>query len=641
MASDLFRVGVIDPCLSDHLGLEMCINENSQISSASVKIRNLSKKNLNNFNKSVQKINWDIFYKDESNANLLTDFVLSTFSNLIDTHFPFKEISVKTNPFIPTGWFTDNLRSMRTTLTALKTISDVTKSPQDFGVYKLFKKNYRREINNAKFNSYRQYLTNSKNKSKDSWKLIKHESNNVRKSIECKVEAEDFNEFFCTVSSTIISSLPNSHVSYSDHLKKMPRPSSSFYLSPVGEHDVASAIIKLKNSNCYDIYDINTKMLKHCYKTIVPYLTILINKCFTEGIFPDSLKVAKVLPIFKKGNPDQADNYRPISILPLFGKIIESVMKDKLISYFEHLKILVNNQFGFRSGRSTISGILEVVNDIVEGLDGGELRSAALCDLSKAFDCVSHAILLDKLNYYGINGTPHLLLQSYLSNRKQAVSINGKLSNLKDIKTGVPQGSILGPLLFIIYINDFSTSVIPNKCVLYADDATIIVSAVSQDSLQQNTISALSSAQNWFSSNSLKLNNDKTQKITFSFSSASIEGNYVKLLGLLLDDGLKWSSHIDNLCSRLSGQIYLLRQLKKTFDKKILLMVYFANIHSLLSYGAVIWGNASQSDKAFKMQKRAVRTIDGLGPRDSCRVTFKKLRIMPLSCIYLYLSYSP
>lgn len=630
----LFEIGIIDPCLSDHLGQTIKFQIKGKANQFSINTRNLSNRNLSNFNNSLKNSDWSPFYQLNTNSNLLCEYLIQVFKDLIHRHFPFKNI--KPNTQRPVNWFNDNLRSMRKTLASLKTISDSSKSEQNYSAFKTYKSIYRNEINAAKTASYRDYLANSNNKSRDSWKLLKHESNTSHKKIDSDIDAAEFNSFFCTIPSKIISTLPNAKFPHLDYLRKMPRPGVSLFLTPVVEQDVTNAIKSLKKSNCHDIYDINTKMVQNSSEIITPLLTVLINKCITEGSFPDPLKIAKVVPIFKRGNPELPENYRPISILPIMSKVVESVLKQKLASYFEKYKLLDSNQFGFRSGRSTIDAILEVVDDVVQGLDEGGLHAAALCDLSRAFDCVPHSILLQKLNYYGVNGTPLNLFKSYLQNRLQAVSVNNNLSSFMRIETGVPQGSILGPLLFIIYINDFSRSISPNRSVLYADDATLLIRANDAQSLERNTSLAIKEAANWFCSNQLKLNDDKTQKINFSFNNNLINGDSVKLLGIYLDDGLKWSLHIDQLCLKLSQQVYLLRQLKKSFDKEILVMVYFASIHSLISYGTILWGNSLKWEKVFKIQKRAIRTIEGVGRRASCRPLFKKYNIMTLPCIYLY-----
>ena len=266
----------------------------------------------------------------------------------------------------------------------------------------------------------------------------------------------------------------------------------------------------------------------------------------------------------------------------------------------------------------------------------GELRLALLCDLSKAFDCVSHDVLLDKLEYLGVNGPPLSLLKSYLTNRKQSVAQNGILSSKLSVLSGVPQGSVLGPLLFIIYMNDFAVSMLPSHSILYADDSTLLISSRSPEQLGDDASLALERAEKWFAANSLKMNPNKTQSIEFNFSHSSSEIEAVKLLGITIDSALKWKCHVEELCGRLSRSIFLLRSLKRSFSTSVLITAYFANFHPILSYGVVLWGGSSCAESAFRIQKRAVRTIEGVGPRTSCKPIFFKHRIMPLPCIYLY-----
>lgn len=636
--SDCFQTGIVDPCMSDHLGLFININYNNHIVQNEIRLRNLSVKNLQKFNQSLLESSWDIFSDQNATVDDCADYLLSVFSDLIDKHFPFKNISLA-KPRLPvTNWFTNDLKQQRQTLSCLKMIADSTRYPADYKNYNNCKYSYRKEIQKAKSAAYIKYILNSSNKSKASWNLINQEGNRKCEKVvnDCKLDSESFNNYFCTVSTSILESLPTAQEDHSLFLNKMTRPTTFFFLYPVVENDVQSAINSLKNSSCFDIYDINTKILKSASHIICPFLSVIINKCFCSGYFPNSFKVSKVLPIFKKGDKNVLENYRPISIVPLFGKVIEVILKNRLVSFLDKFSVLSSSQFGFIKGRSTIQAVLEVVADAVDGLDRGELRSALLCDLSKAFDCISHGILLDKLVYLGIDGVPNSLIKSYLSNRRQLVSINGAQSGQRTVNSGVPQGSVLGPLLFIIYVNDFAVNMLPSRAILYADDSTLLISATNSQQLHDNTTAALDMAQRWFTSNSLKLNCDKTQLINFSFSNVNNNISSVKMLGITMDSGLKWQGHIDDLCNKLSKQIYLLRQLKKSFSVNILKTVYFANFHSILCYGAIIWGGSSHADKAFRVQKRAIRVLEGVGPMVSCRPLFIKYNIMALPCIFIY-----
>jgi hypothetical protein len=278
------------------------------------------------------------------------------------------------------------------------------------------------------------------------------------------------------------------------------------------------------------------------------------------------------------------------------------------------------------------------------------------CDLHKAFDCVNHEILLAKLEFYGVTGNFLRLIRSYPEHRYQRVEICIKSNHVKvyseweRIKHGVPQGSVLGPLLFLGYINDLpktaNTTAIP---VLFADDMSVIVTSTNNKDFYNNIMSSLEQLNNWFTMNLLSLNLDKTNFVLFKTkNSTNIElsinyGNVnvisrtdITFLGLTLDNFLNWKVHIDNLFSKLSTSTFMIRILKQTLSQDILLMTYFAYFHSIMSYGIMFWGNSSYANKIFKLQKRVIRIITGTRNRDSCRELFKSLKILTLVSLYIF-----
>lgn len=257
-----------------------------------------------------------------------------------------------------------------------------------------------------------------------------------------------------------------------------------------------------------------------------------------------------------------------------------------------------------------------------------------MLDLTKAFDSVSHDILLRKLNYYGVRGEPFKLLQSYLSGRMQVTQWQNTISDPRSIKYGVPQGSILGPLLFVVYINDLPSNVEGAEVCMYADDTSLLVRARNYVELQQKSENAISTASNWFAANKLKVNLDKSQKITFSTTNKRIpdEANF---LGMVIDANLKWHGHIDGLANRLAGALYAIRRIKHTATHEAAKTTYFSCFHSLLSYGVLFWGTATEAHRIFILQKRAVRILCNLKYNESCRNYFKAEGILTLPAVYI------
>ena len=237
----------------------------------------------------------------------------------------------------------------------------------------------------------------------------------------------------------------------------------------------------------------------------------------TTGIFPDSLKIAKIIPIYKKGEPTDLSNYRPIYLLPTISKIFERIIHIQLQEYLNRNKLLAEQQYGFRPNHSTEYAAVKLVDYISNKMDDHKIPGTIFIDLSKAFDTLSYDILLYKLKFYGISGVEYKLLSSYLSNRKQYVMFNNTNSEFTEIRTGVPQGSILGPLLFSIYINDFIT--VSNKLnfIMYADDTTIYfdLEDFEKDNLEHQINDELNRLNIWLKLNKLTLNTTKTKSIWY------------------------------------------------------------------------------------------------------------------------------
>ena len=284
--------------------------------------------------------------------------------------------------------------------------------------------------------------------------------------------ANTFNTFFTNIGNELANKINYSGTKdFTYYLRN--RQNQKFTLNEVNEQTVTRIIVNLpaKNSCGYD--DISSIFLKRITTSIIKPLTIVINQVLNNGIFPDKLKIAKVVPIFKSGDCALTNNYRPISLLPVISKVIEKIIYTQLSLYFESNKLFSDSQYGFRPNRSTEQATRELTDRIISAMDNNDVPIGIFLDLSKAFDTIDHAILLSKLEHYGVDGIPLQLVKNYLTNRKQYVKLNEVNSNVLPINTGVPQGSILGPLLFIIYINDFTRASSIFDFICYADDTTL------------------------------------------------------------------------------------------------------------------------------------------------------------------------
>ena len=402
-----------------------------------------------------------------------------------------------------------------------------------------------------------------------------------------------------------------------------------------------------------------TASWKHIYEIVQP-ITHILNRSFDTGIVPKEMKIAKVIPIYKAADPSLLKNYRPVSLLTAFSKLIEKLMFNKLISFLNSNSSLYKHQYGFRAKHSTVHPIIHLLNHCAECTNktNPEFTLAIFCDLSKAFDVISHDILLHKLNSYGIRGIANKWFQSYLSDRSQYIELEGIHSSHMPIRCGVPQGSILGPLLYLIYVNDIYKSCDGN-IVSFADDTTLYMSNSDLAQLFTDTNRQINELFSWFCANKLSLNANKTKyivirpkhkKCDLNGLNISIDnipliriGNdcdekAAKFLGLFIDEHLTWKHHIAHVNTKVSKILFLIKQAKNILPKDSLRTLYFALVHSHYSYGLLTWGNASKSalQRSIILQKRAVRVINNARYNSHTDPLFKASGILKLNDLYEY-----
>ena len=333
-----------------------------------------------------------------------------------------------------------------------------------------------------------------------------------------------FNNFYINVVSSITKTIPLTPKSPLDYLTN--RASKSLFLTPVTPLEVKDIIDALNPSKSVGPNSIPIKLSKIVGCSISPLLALLMNHSFQSGIYPDTFKIAKVISLFKKGNPELPSNYRPISLLSIFSKIFEKLMYKRLYSFLEVHNILYSLHFGFQENHSIDHALVRLTESVKNTLDNKRLGCGIFIDLQRAFDTVNHEILLSKLEHYGIRGCALEWFRSYLSDRKQYVSVNGKSSSLLTVSCGVPHGSVLGPLLFLVYINDLPNASKKLTFYLFADDTNIYYESKDLSNLIKIVNRELRLVKKCLDANKLSSNIDMTNYILFHSSSVKISSAF-------------------------------------------------------------------------------------------------------------------
>ena len=421
-----------------------------------------------------------------------------------------------------------------------------------------------------------------------------------------------FNEFFINIGPSLSKNVKV------ESTPKLPMFEKTIVFKKTEPKEVLEIINNLASKNSSGIDGISSIMLKKCANIVSPFLATGFNKCIEEGVFPDDSKISRIFPLFKEGDNNDFGNYRPISLLSVIAKVFERIIYLRLIDYFERFKLLSDKQFGFRSKLSTINAALNLTEEIRDVKEQRQDPYLVLLDLKKAFDTVDHDILMSKLNSYGIRGVCYNLLRSYLSNRKQFVEINGFKSSQRTVKCGVPQGSVLGPLLFLIYINDLPSVVNKSTINLFADDTSITKNSNSSLVDFQNDLNCVDK---WMRSNKLTVEPSKSKLIVFNkrknigelrFAGKKLKRvQHGKYLGIRIDDKLNFKEHISYVRSKLvkfCGSAYRLRQV---LNIKQLLQYYKRYVQPVIQYGLLIYGATSRNAlmPLLRLQKRYFRII--------------------------------
>lgn len=516
-------------------------------------------------------------------------------------------------------------------------------------------------------------LNNNKDNTKGLWKVIKNITH-LNKSSTPPLEllkltnndtdsVDQVNNFFANIGADLASRIQNDSTNRRQ-FSQSNNKYSSMALLDTDETEVENIILGLKNNCAIGVDGISNEILKSARHILVQPITFLCNLCLSSGVFPDVFKGALVSPIHKGGDRHSVTNYRPISILTSLSKVLEKILNTRLVDYLDTNNIIANNQYGFRKSLSTEHAVLELTERIVGLLDNKAKVIGIFLDLTKAFDTVSIPLLLDKMEGLGIRGIVLDIFRSYLFNRKQRVKVGNVMSNNASPTFGVPQGSVLGPTLFLIYINNLCLIDIPNcSLISYADDTVLIAHGTDWEQARHKAENAVATVMTWLNQNLLTLNILKTKFITFSprtqsqpaigaidvvahacHSSTSdcncltlTRANNIKYLGVIIDSTFSWHDHISSLVGRIRKLLPIFKKLRTCADLKTLHIVYSALTQSLLQYCITAWGGSGTTFmlRLERAQRAILKVMLGKPRRYSTNTLYEECKLLTVRQLYV------
>lgn len=676
-----YESGILLNYMSDHFPIFTFIGtKKTDPSPKLIKVQNTNTENVNSFVNEISETSWENILSCD-NVQDSWDRFDSMFFDMHTKYFPMKTVKFNKRYHKKEKWMSSALLKSRRT--KIKLAKKVSKNPSHDlkEKFKAYKNLYNRLIRQRKKDYYNDCLISCQGDLKKSWDIIQEAVGNKKrkkftehlihkneKIIGESNMANIFNDHFSSIATKIrdkippASRIPESYIEESD---------KNFLMPEITPQMIIEAANMLKNSPCQDFSGLSPILLKKIIAYIALPLSHIFNKSLIEGIVPNQFKIAKVCPIFKGGDETQTNDYRPISLLSSFSKILEKIVCNQLKYYLVSNNIIDPQQFGFQNNNSTFHPMIHLMNKISKAMQEDEYTISIFMDLQKCFDCVPLDTLCKKLELIGIRDSGLKWFKSYLSNRKQFVRIGEGNSGMSDVTSGVPQGSILGPILFLIFFNDLPKSTLL-YCLLFADDTTLLASGPNLTELVEFINSELKKISLWFRSNQMSLHPNKTKFTVFHHNPNSIPWDDIKIvfddnneesniidndlihelsyvnhlsktpairfLGVYFDPGLNFKFHISQINAKLSRALFNLRRSKNLLSTDALKSLYYSTFHCHLIHGIQIY--SCVCDNALKeiitKQKMAVRCIANQKYNAHSGPIFKELNILPFESLVKY-----
>ena len=614
--------------LSDHYMVFTCVD---------IDAKNTGHKMVNF--RDYSDFNQDEFIEDLCNCELLCDpnalsdmtcdviwlNWVNAFLKTCDRHAPIKSVRVKNryNPWINSEIIT---AMYKRDFLKRKAMNDATLLHE----YRKQRNAVISAIRKAKAAYFSTISVKYRNDPKKLWKELHRATGNSKfvNNVHNDLTPDEFNDYFAQVGKKISDSFQHEPLKW-----RNPPCLHKFKFSEILGDDVLKLLNNLPSHSNLDILNIDCKMLKIAAPFIVHTLTEIFNFSLKSGFVFENWKYARVTPIYKgKGEKDVPSNYRPISVVSHLAKIQEKLVQTQFISYLRKHELITIEQSAFLMNHSTVTSLHRVVDDWHAILNDHEVVAVCFFDISKCFDTISHELLILKLQYYGVHDTELDWFKSYLSGRQQSVNLNGKLSNPRGVTVGIPQGGVLGPILFLIFINDIVQSVNAGTCNIFADDVAIYTNGNNIKEAELKLQVCVNEIGDWYKNNRLKINADKTNvmlitsrkhdsnELNVSLNGTSLrQVDTVRYLGLNIDSRLTWTDHVKQLCKNLSYKVFSLRRLSNTLSTPLLNTLYKSTIQPCIDYACSVWGNCSSKTRELihRIQRRAARIVSKkYGARD-------------------------